>query len=38
MSTVESTSFKNWSSGTKTAVFVGLGVAAAVVVWLNFLS
>jgi len=38
MSSPESTSWKHMTSGTKATIFVGLGVAAAVVIWLNFLS
>jgi len=38
MSAAESNSFRSWTSGTKSAVLVGLGLAAAVVIWLNFLS
>jgi hypothetical protein len=39
MSAVESVnSWKSTSAGTKAAVFVGLGLAAAVVLWLNFFS
>ncbi len=39
MSPVEAVNtWKSVSSGTKAAVFVGLALAATVVVWLNFFS